>query len=121
MSTPSGIPREEYQAALAARAELGDALEPAVVDSFVAKVEDAVALRASADRQALAEATKRQAQMHNADSTKQMVVAIVSLALGLPVTAVAGNISHFWGIVIVWIGIAIVNIAMAMGRRRDQH
>ncbi len=46
------------------------------------------------------------------------VLAIISVVMGIPLTAIAGNQGGLPGLLVVWIGIALVNAVYAWGRRR---
>lgn len=45
------------------------------------------------------------------------VLAIVSIALGIPLTAIAGGVGDFPGIMIAWVGIVLVNLVYAQSQR----
>jgi hypothetical protein len=47
----------------------------------------------------------------------QFVLAIVSLGIGLPATAIAGPINGIPGLFIVWLGIVLVNFIYGWTRR----
>ncbi len=116
MSSSPDLPREEFEATLAARQELGKELEPALVDSFVDKVEAAIAAREAANQHASAAAVQRR----NSESSRATAVAIVSAGVAIPLTAIGGGMAGFLGMLLVWIGLVCINLAFAMGRRRDQ-
>ena len=44
------------------------------------------------------------------------VLAIVSIALGIPLTAIASGTAGFPGLLVAWIGIVLVNFVYARGR-----
>jgi hypothetical protein len=62
-----------------------------------------------------------QASARSAPAPKQLslipVVALGSLALGIPISAIAAGQAGFWGLVVVWIAIAAINIGYAMRLR----
>jgi hypothetical protein len=112
--------RKELDATLQTRRELGEEYETALVDSFVEKVEqridDAVDRRV---RRHLAEqqlATARGARRpKNADTwSERFGLAIISLVLAIPLTAVAGGVAGTAGTVAAWVGIVGVNFAQAV-------
>ncbi len=45
------------------------------------------------------------------------VLAIISVVMGIPLTAIAANQTGLPGLLIVWVGIALVNAVYAWGRR----
>jgi len=48
-------------------------------------------------------------------------LAIASLALGVPITAVAGGAAHLPGVVVAWVGIVAINVADGLARRSNRH
>jgi hypothetical protein len=110
-SRPSPL-RDEAAAALAARRELGEELEPAIVDSFLERVEDAIDARVE---QRLAEHDRER----GVDKTT-VTIALGSIALAIPLTGAAAGLpdSASWMAVMgTWIAIVLVNAAYAFGRR----
>jgi hypothetical protein len=105
------IRRDELDAALQARRELGDEYEPQVVDSFMERVERRIDERLRGSRPARSQSEAR---------GSITPLALGSIALGIPITAVAlSNAPGGGGIVvaiIAWIAIALINIAVAFRR-----
>ena len=100
------ITREDVASAVGARRELGEELEPAVVDAFLDKVEHAIEERAKADR-------KRRS---GPDSGQQLALSIVSIACGIPITAIAAEEAGILGILVTWIGLVAINVAHSIRR-----
>jgi Flp pilus assembly protein TadB len=94
------VEREEIQAAIEARRELGPELEPHVIDSFVARIEQRL--------------PKVPAQRANDD--KILALTIISLVAAIPLTAIAITQSGLTALVVVWLGIVLVNLSYS--RRR---
>ena len=94
--------REELQAALAARRELGQEYEPALVDSFLERVEKQLELRSRSAGQ----------------PEHRMVTPLIlgSLGLAIPLLAIAGAAAGLAGIALVCVAIVSVNV-VAMRRR----
>lgn len=94
--------REELQAALAARRELGQEYEPALVDSFLERVEKQLELR-----------SRRVGQPEH-----RMVTPLIlgSLGLAIPLLAIAGAAAGLAGIALVCVAIVSVNV-VSMRRR----
>jgi hypothetical protein len=109
-----GLQHQDIEAALAARSDLGPAYEPAIVDSLVEQMEAAIETRVDAQLAQDRRAEKLEGQrMH-----QQMILGIVSLGTGIPITAIASG-EGVPGIAIAWGGIAAVNLAHAFqGWRR---
>ena len=94
--------REELQAALAARKELGREYEPALVDSFLERVEKQLERRPGGEGQ----------REHH------MVTPLIlgSLGLAIPLLAIASAAAGLAGIALVCAAIVSVNV-VAMRRR----
>ncbi|HEU4514895.1 MAG TPA: hypothetical protein VFR87_17425 [Nocardioidaceae bacterium] len=107
------LERQELEATLEVRRELGPSYEPALVDSFVDRIERAVEARVDA------RIAERRAERKRADerSNRQLSMGITSMALGIPISAIAGGIGDVPGLVVSWAGIAAVNLAYAWQNR----
>ena len=102
--TDEAVVREELRAALQARTELGEEMEPAVIDAFVSRIERRLTDRAGEDERAL----KRRR-----DHQKEMVLG--SMAISIPLFAIAAVFAGLAGIVAVLT--ALVAIAVVTARR----
>ena len=96
------LPRDELEATLEARRELGREREPELVDSFLAKIEREI------------DARVEQGLAHRRERPRQAVtspwVAIASLGIGIGVTGtITGNSYPAWVIALVWLAIVLVN------------
>jgi hypothetical protein len=109
------VPREEVAAAVAARTELGDRLEPEVLDTFLDRIEVAVITRV--DAQVDARLRGRGVRTKPKDNPG-LPVAICSLIFGIPISAITTENAGIGGLLIAWLGIAAVNIAVNM-RKND--
>lgn len=115
---PPLVDPADARATLEARKELGAEMDQALVDSFTARVEEALMARGGS----METEQQRRAETARIDSRNQMVLGIVSLSLAIPLTAIFAGISGLVGGLIVWIGIVLVNMAYAMRKgRRDEH
>jgi hypothetical protein len=94
--------KEELRSAIEARKELGDEMEPAVIDAFVARVERRLAERADVDAQAL----KRRR-----DHQKEMVLG--SMGISIPMLAIAAVFTGLAGVIVVCIMLAVIAVASA--------
>ncbi len=80
---PEGtITREDVASAVGARRELGEDLEPAVVDAFLDRVERAIDARVK-------EEGKQRRKGGGGSDGQSLALAIVSLGTGIPTTAIA--------------------------------
>ena len=82
-------------AALAARRELGEELEPAVIDAFVERIEK----RLGSSEKAL-----RRKQDHQ----KEMVLG--SMAISIPMLAIAAVFTGLAGVIVVCVALAVIAI-----------
>ncbi len=108
--------RDEVESLLAARQELGSAMEPALVDSFAEKIVAEVRRQTQEQR----EIAERAEAGGKASTGAQLTLAIVSIVMAIPLTAIALGTGSAWMAVVVWIGIVLVNFAFTL-RHRGQH
>ena len=106
------ITRDDVTSAVGARHELGEDLEPAVVDAFLDKVERAIDAQVEAK---VAESRKGR-RSSGLDQGQRLALSIVSLGTGIPITAIAAEEGGAVGILIVWLGIVGVNVAQRFSR-----
>ncbi len=109
------IEAAEADAVLATSAELGPAYDGALAESFADRVEHLIEARVAEQ----ATATSRLERAIESTGQRQMVLGIVSIVGGIPITAIAGGMEDLPGMIVAWVGIAAVNAAHALtGRRR---
>ncbi|HKY11832.1 MAG TPA: hypothetical protein VJL85_00670 [Gaiellaceae bacterium] len=101
MAEPT-VDREEIEAAIEARKELGAELEPAVIDAFVARIEKSIVKRDDQREKAL----KRRR-----DHQKEMVLG--AMALSIPLMAIAAIFTGLAGVIAVCVAIGVVAIISA--------
>jgi hypothetical protein len=101
MAEPT-VDREEIEAAIEARKELGAELEPAVIDAFVARIEKSIVKRDDQREKAL----KRRR-----DHQKEMVLG--AMALSIPLMAIAAIFTGLAGVIAVCVAIGVVAIVSA--------
>jgi hypothetical protein len=99
----SHLPREDLAASLAARRELGPDYDAAFVDALAERIEQASAAR-----------RPRTLESEKGERAVALTVACVSLGVSVPVSAIAATQT---GLVIVWLGIALINLAFALRPR----
>ncbi len=112
--------RRDVEAAVAARRELGPEYEDHIAAGLADRVEELVALRTAE----LRHADERGSPVERAEATTQrhrFVLGIISLGVGVPVTAVAAtNVDPgLLGVVVGWAGIVGVNLAAAYNSRQS--
>jgi hypothetical protein len=92
------VEREDVHAAIEARRELGEQLEPEVIDSFVERIEKRLDKRARAG-----------ALVRRQGREGSFVLAVISLAAAIPITAIAATHGGIAAMIVVWIGIVLLN------------
>lgn len=112
MASLPEVPRDEVTAALAARRELGVEFEAEIADSLADRIDRAIDARVDAR---LAE---RGVHQKKGDDGGVVWIALGSLGMGIPITAIAGGTAGLPGILAAWLGIAIINVAYIVGTRR---
>jgi hypothetical protein len=106
---PEPVPREEVEALVSARRELPEGHDQELIDAFMERV--------SAEIDARVDQRLEEQDVDYDPAPGQIGVAIGSIALGIPVTAVAGSTAELPGVVVAWIGIIAVNVLYARSRR----
>ena len=101
MAEPT-VDRDELEAAIAARKELGAELEPAVVDSFVERIERSLVQRDEQREKALK--CKREHQ-------KEMVLG--AMGISVPLMLIAAIFTGLAGVIAVCVAIAVIAIVSA--------
>jgi hypothetical protein len=91
--------REELEAALEARKELGAEMEPAVIDAFVARIEQRLTDRTDEDERSM----KRKR-----DHQKEMVLG--SMGISIPLFAIAAVFTGLPGVIAVCLALAVIAI-----------
>jgi hypothetical protein len=83
--TDEGVLKSELHAAMEARKELGDEMEPAVIDAFVARIEQRLGERADERERALKRRRDHQKEMTlGAMGISIPLLAIAAIFTGLP-------------------------------------
>jgi hypothetical protein len=96
------VPRDELQAAIEARKEVGEDMEPAMIDAFVERIEQRLEKRGDQSERAL----KRKR-----DHQKEMILG--SLAISVPLFALAAIFTGLAGIIAVCAVLGVIAIASA--------
>lgn len=109
------IDRDEVESLLAARQELGPAMEPALVDSMAQKIMAEVQRQTHMNVSAQDQQRVQQARDERLGSGGRLTLGIVSLVMAIPLTAIALEAGS-WMAVVVWIGIVLVNFAYNIPR-----
>ena len=119
VSSSSSFSPNEIRAAAETHRELGPDYGDAVVDSFLDKVGREIDARVDA-RLAAARQVPQQPVRPSRRSFSDVAVPAVSLTLGIPLSAIAvaagKHPAGTWGLIVVWIAIAVINVAYAVRR-----
>jgi hypothetical protein len=110
------LERSEVEAVLETRRELGLRYDTELVDGFADRIEVEVARRVGQQ----VESMQRSNASHRSAGPRQLALGIVSLVMGIPITAIniaAGDDPSMIGLMISWGGIAAVNVAHALQSR----
>jgi hypothetical protein len=92
------VEREDIQATVEARRELGDEMEPHLIDSFVDRIEKRIDERATGPNPS---------QRNGREGS--FALALASLIFAIPITAIAATHGGITAMVVVWIGIVLLN------------
>jgi hypothetical protein len=93
----------ELRAALAARQELGEEMEPAVIDAFVARIEQRLGERADDRERAL-----KRRRDHQKDMT------LGAMAISIPLLAIAAIFTGLAGVIVVCVALTVIAIVSAV-------
>jgi small-conductance mechanosensitive channel len=94
--------RDELEAAIEARKELGADMEPALVDSFVERIERRLSDRATESEQSL-----RRKREHQ----KEMVLG--AMGISIPLLAIAAIFTGLAGVIVVCAALAVIAVVSA--------
>jgi hypothetical protein len=95
--------KDELRMAIEGRRELGDEMEPAVIDAFVSRIEQRLAERTREGERALARKRAHQ---------KEMVLG--SMAISIPLFAIAAIFTGLAGVITVCIALAVIAIVTSL-------
>ncbi len=124
--TGTSLTPDELRAAAETHRELGPDYQSAVIDSFIDKVGKEIDARVDARlMQAQVPAPypgpyqgHMPRQHGHGRNGGQLALAIVSMSLGIPLTAIAlGQHAGDFALLIIWLGIVAVNVAYALYNR----
>jgi hypothetical protein len=101
---PDDVVENELRAALEARQELGDEMEPAVIDAFVARIEQRLGDREEARERALKHRRAHQSEM-----------TLGAMAISIPLLAIAAIFTGLAGVIVVCVALAVIAIVSAGG------
>jgi small-conductance mechanosensitive channel len=97
--TEDVVLKDELHSAIEARKELGDEMEPALIDAFVARIE-----RRLADRAADSERALQRKRNHQ----KEMVLG--SMGISVPLLAIAAVFTGLPGVIVVCAALVLIAV-----------
>lgn len=106
-----GIPRDDAEAIVAARQELGQEYDPALVDAFIDRIDVAIDTRV---QQRVDEQLKRRGR----GPAPSLTLPLISLVFAIPLSAIAGGTGQVPGLILVWSAIVMINVVHALRRPR---
>ena len=111
------VVREEAEAVLGARLELGKEYDQALAESFADRIEQVVEARVAASGRGPGALERREA-LDSQAGQRQLKLGVVSLGCGIPITAIADSLGDgLPGVIVAWLGIVGVNAAHALQSR----
>jgi hypothetical protein len=93
------IPKSEVASAIEARKELGDEMEPAIIDAFVERIERRLAGHAEQSERAL---------QHKRNHQKEMVLG--SMGISVPLLAFAAIFTGLAGVIVVCAALVVIAV-----------
>ncbi|HEU4949024.1 MAG TPA: hypothetical protein VFT31_17885 [Kribbella sp.] len=102
--------RKDLRAAVAARQELGPDYEPEIIDAFLEKLDARLAARDVVPTQHPAQPAT------GTGDPGGLALAIVSVAAGIPITAIAAENGGVFATIICWGGLVGINLARSVSR-----
>lgn len=111
----SSLTPDEIRAAAETHYELGNEYQSAVIESFLEKVGNEIDARVDARLNMSRYPGPAKAPDPRARRERSSIaLGVISIILGIPITAiVAYSPAHLTGLVVVWVAIAVINIAHA--------
>jgi hypothetical protein len=93
------VPKDELRATIEARKELGEDMEPALIDSFVERIEQRLAERGGVSEKALEQKRAHQQEM-----------VLGAMGLGIPFLAIAAIFTGLTGVIVVCVALVVITV-----------
>jgi hypothetical protein len=100
------LPRDELEASVAARRELGREREPEVVDAFLDRIEKQIDARVDAK---LAQSRYAPQRRGDGPDWAAALLGISSLGIGIGATGAATSQHQGWVAAVAWVAVILVN------------
>ncbi len=111
--------RRDLDAAVQTRKELGPEYEKEIVDSFLARIDARLDARAEQRPAGRTPAPAAERERTRGRGTR-FTLSVVSLVMGVPLTAIASESAGVTGLIVCWAGIVGVNVSAALGDHRRE-
>jgi hypothetical protein len=111
--------RQDMRATIEARRDLGPDYEAALVESFVERLDESIARRVRAEMHATGARPYPPPPPYKGGNGS-IPIALGSMGLGIPLTAIASESAGAPGLLLVWGGIVAINFAHAISRLRGR-
>lgn len=108
--------RQDMRATLEARRDLGPEYETALIESFVSRLDVTITQRVRAEMHAAGVGGTPPRKAGNSS----IPIALASMGMGIPLTAIAASEAGSAGLLLAWGGIIAINVAHALSRRRER-
>jgi len=105
--------RQDMRATVEARRDLGPEYESALIESFVSRLEAAIAQRPLTETRAAPAPRPRGGERSSA------LIVLGSMGLGIPLTTIAAAQAGTAGLLLAWGGIIVINFIHVLGRRPE--
>lgn len=126
--------KKDLQASVRTAQELGPDYESEVIDGFLKRLDSrldatvATRVKRELERQEGSDGVRLRKHDAGDGGGANKVIPILSLILAIPLTAISASLVGIEGLFVVWVGIVLVNLAVALGagsgnraaRRRDR-
>jgi hypothetical protein len=120
VNSSSSFSPNEIRAAAETHRELGPDYRDAVVDSFLDKVGREIDARVDARLATAARQVPQQPERAPRRQFSEVAMVGLTMGLGIPLSGIAvaagTHPAGLWGLLVVWIAIAVINIAYATRR-----
>lgn len=118
METRQDELRRDLDAAVQTRKELGAEYESEIVDSFLARIDARLDARTAPGAAAPADRDRDRDRRQGRGT--RFTLSVVSLVMGVPLTAIASESAGVTGLIVCWAGIVGVNVSSALGDARRE-
>jgi Flp pilus assembly protein TadB len=97
------VPKDELRATIEARKELGEDMEPALIDSFVERIEQRLAERGGESEKSLQKKREHQQEMM-----------LGAMGISVPLFALAAIFAGLAGVAVVMIALVLIEVLIAV-------